>query len=454
MRIATFSKLLIAAALTIPLTLSSHADELKRRGMAGVRMAPVDDNIRTQVKLDAGTPGVLIQGVVPGSAAEAAGLQAEDVILSVDGVAVDSPGAVSAALRTKFAGDMLKFVLWRHEKKENADLTLRERPRETATDYQVTFDAVKTGNLLLRTFVTKPSADGKYPAVLLIPSLNNASGEFPPDPQAHPFKWLLQELTRAGYVTMRVDPPGVGDSQGGNPADVSLADMANAFRAGLEKLRTLPFVDASRIFVIGHGGGADLIPLAVDGIPVTGVVAFGCVARPPAKFFIDASVKSWQLEGFKPDEIDKRRAAIEPFFTQCFSQKKTPTAALEASPDSRAEVAPLIQGDAIAGRKYTYWQELSDLDLLAAWKKVKAPVLTAWGKADFRTFRDDHAAIADAINTASPGRAKFVEISGVDHMFQKMQDEEESYLAGFTGEFNEDLLKTLKSWLEEAAKKS
>jgi serine protease Do len=52
-----------------------------------------------------GTKGAVVQGVQPGSPAEAAGLQPGDVIVSVGTHAVSSPAEAARAMRTALNGD-------------------------------------------------------------------------------------------------------------------------------------------------------------------------------------------------------------------------------------------------------------------------------------------------------------------------------------------------------------
>lgn len=59
----------------------------------GVQLSPLDDPVfRKYLKLDAAANGLYISKVQPGSAAEAAGLQAGDVLTAVDGMPVDNQG--------------------------------------------------------------------------------------------------------------------------------------------------------------------------------------------------------------------------------------------------------------------------------------------------------------------------------------------------------------------------
>ncbi|MBR1981753.1 MAG: PDZ domain-containing protein [Akkermansia sp.] len=59
----------------------------------GVQLTPLDDPLfRKYLKLDAAANGLYISKVLPGSAAEAAGIRAGDVLTAVDGLPVDNQG--------------------------------------------------------------------------------------------------------------------------------------------------------------------------------------------------------------------------------------------------------------------------------------------------------------------------------------------------------------------------
>ncbi|MGD0107389.1 MAG: Do family serine endopeptidase [Rhodopila sp.] len=70
----------------------------------GLALAPLSPDMRSQLDVPDGTKGVVVQGVQPGSPADAAGLQAGDVIVGVGTHAVASPAEAARAMRTALNG--------------------------------------------------------------------------------------------------------------------------------------------------------------------------------------------------------------------------------------------------------------------------------------------------------------------------------------------------------------
>ncbi|HBF18628.1 MAG TPA: hypothetical protein DDW81_00945 [Cryomorphaceae bacterium] len=70
--------------------------------------------------------GVYLQKIIPGSAAEKAGLQEGDIILEMDGQKPDSYKAFTEAIKAKKAGDELRLKIDRNGKTQNATATLEE----------------------------------------------------------------------------------------------------------------------------------------------------------------------------------------------------------------------------------------------------------------------------------------------------------------------------------------
>ena len=71
--------------------------DLKRGAFFGAKVAPVSDEVRQRLKLDAGV-GILIEEVIPGSTAEAAGFKAGDVVLALDGAKIAGAGEFVQAI--------------------------------------------------------------------------------------------------------------------------------------------------------------------------------------------------------------------------------------------------------------------------------------------------------------------------------------------------------------------
>lgn len=90
---------------------------------------PAEFNAETAARLGVPvTEGVLIEGLVPGFSAEAAGLQANDVIVSVEGEAINADHPIGAITRRKKPGDQVEVAYYRGAEKHTISATLRGYP--------------------------------------------------------------------------------------------------------------------------------------------------------------------------------------------------------------------------------------------------------------------------------------------------------------------------------------
>lgn len=124
----------VKAALTVALvlalagTLALLAAEKSERGFLGVSVQRLDSAQREKLNV---THGVLVVGVEKESAAAKAGIQEDDVILSVNGEKVREPQSLTDIIRELTPGSAVKIGLWRDGKalEVKAILGKVERPK-------------------------------------------------------------------------------------------------------------------------------------------------------------------------------------------------------------------------------------------------------------------------------------------------------------------------------------
>lgn len=108
-----------------------------KHGVLGVSVETLGQKIAEALGL-AGLQGVLVTQVTPGSAAEKAGIQAQDVVVKIDGMAIPAPSALKAALRGKAAGTVVRVELVRTgdvgPKTLEIEATLSEREEDAAKE--------------------------------------------------------------------------------------------------------------------------------------------------------------------------------------------------------------------------------------------------------------------------------------------------------------------------------
>jgi membrane-associated protease RseP (regulator of RpoE activity) len=107
----------------LTVTIGSAASEAGQAGGGAPRRA----SLGTMPDFGFAGPGVRVQEVMPGSAAEAAGIEAGDVLLSVGGEPVTDLRGYSNLLKARDPGDRVEIVVRRGDEELTLTATLGER---------------------------------------------------------------------------------------------------------------------------------------------------------------------------------------------------------------------------------------------------------------------------------------------------------------------------------------
>ena len=83
----------------------------------------------------AGMQGALVQEVVAGSPAEAAGVQVGDIITAVDGTPIDANHRLADVVSQYQPGDRVKITVRRTGEAKSVTVTLGENPQDSARPY-------------------------------------------------------------------------------------------------------------------------------------------------------------------------------------------------------------------------------------------------------------------------------------------------------------------------------
>ncbi|WP_165822071.1 alpha/beta fold hydrolase [Hymenobacter edaphi] len=433
---------LLLALLGAP-ALRATAQALPRRPFVGIDLRAVDDSIRRHHRLP-DRNGVLVLGVRPGSSAAAAGLRAGDVVRQIDQTVLGPElGPFLALLKQYRAGDRATFTLVRNGRQRRRLLTFRPLPPEQSPFYEATYGAVSYGPSRLRTIVTRPrGAAGKVPLVLFIQGVGCFSIDNPLS-RTEPTRRIIDSLSRRGYATLRVDKTGMGDSQGPPCLQSDLLSEAGGYRAALAAARQLAFVDARRVFITGFSIGGVLAPLVARGENVRGIVVFGTVGRTFTEYLLENKRNQSQLAGLPPDSIDALLRTYSAALHLLLTERQPPEQVLTRYPAARG----LLQFP----QHHTYMQQWQALNLPRAWQQLDTDVLALRGAADYISYSSDHQLIADVVNRAHPGRARFVLLPEVDHHFNHARDMAEAMRLDEQPNppLNFEFMSVILRWLDE-----
>jgi uncharacterized protein len=434
---------LLAAATLLAAASLARADELPRRAQLGAAFAS----------------GLTIDRVLPGLSAQSLGLRAGDTIAALDGQAVATLPQVLSWLAGKPGGAPGRITVQRDGRTLEVSGTLVERAREAPTaSYRVEYAAVRSLRGRLRTLTSlplpAPVAGDKRPALLFIQGVTLGSIDQPLT-DTNAYSQIVGAFARGGFVTMRVDKPGVGDSEGGPGTEVDFEQELDGYRQALKALMARPDVDPSKVFVFGHSMGGLWAPVLAGETKLAGVAVAGTGFRTWMEYSLENQRRQSLLSGTSAaavhDEITRTSAVLTAFLVE----KLPPAKIAERSPALRATVDEVFDagGALYAGRALAFWHQVNALNLPAAWAKAGAPTLVLVGANDFLVNVLDHELLTAHVNALRPGTARLVTLPTSDHAFLATTSQADSLAHwGKPGKaFDPAVLSALDAWVRPLA---
>ncbi|MEN0019354.1 MAG: alpha/beta fold hydrolase [Planctomycetota bacterium] len=421
----------------------ASADDLPRRGLMGVQ-------------LDAtGEDGVAIMSITPDTAAASAGLLAGDVIIEIDDQPTPDWSTLAPIASGLKAGVPTTLTIERGDAQLELELVPTAMPVEQMAGADVELGVVTSANGdRMRTIITVPvgALDAPRPAVLLLQGIPCQTIEL--SSPANPYYRMLKATNDAGFITMRCEKPGVGDSEGTPCADGGFDDEVLAYQAALVELASDPRVDAERIYIVGISMGGFQAALVADAAPVAGVVTFGSGTQPWFEYWISNFRERRLLSGEDPNAVDQSMRVWRDVFAKLLIDEMTPEQVLEALP--AAELLTGLDLERPAGRHYTFHQELDDANIIGAWAdyaRSGGTLLAVHGEFDWIASLHDHKMAATVVDLHSPldDAGEFVIIPGMDHAFTVHRSLIMSFQRFGQGESSDAFATLATGWLAEQA---
>ena len=290
-------------------------------------------------------------------------------------------------------------------------------PREHFENADVQYGWVSnTRGDKLRTFVTRPKKlSGKVPVIFFVGWLSCDSVEYPQGETDGFGAMLLRLIDQSGYATVRVDKPGVGESQGTVCNKADFQGELEGYQAAFDAMSKYEFIDLDRVFVMGLSNGGGFAPLVSRQHRVRGFIAAGSWGRTWYEHMLEMERLRLTDLGKSAGEVNAAMKVFAQFYDLYLIQAHTPGEVIRQHSDWKDYWYGSPDGQ--YGRPAAFYQQLQALNLGEIWQKVDAPVLVIRGSKDTIMSRADSAAIAEIVNRVHPDKARYLELEGMSHGF-------------------------------------
>lgn len=400
--------LILSTLLYSSLSFSQH---LNRQIFHGFRLQPVE--LEGEMKMQVAQIG-------PQGTAGAAGLQNGDILLSINGLTISAFGDLGGLDVRE--GEDISYTVLRGESEMVLSGSGVALPMESGDSPRTEYFEVPFDGGYLRGIANLPEGDGPFPTIYFIQGYTCSSVEssWP----GHPYRLLAKAFTEAGIAFVRVEKPGVGDSQGTRDCmETDFHYEVESFTAGAEFAKGFEWVDPNQFYIFGHSMGGYLAPIVAEEVETAGIIAYGTRHEPWREYFLQMWRFQLVRQGFTYREVESRMRDYYELAYHLFFEKMSPGDIAESYPtliDEMEDGLAWEGGDIILFRNYEALQSVDDLPVVESWLNYEGRVLMFYGTADFEVCSDDSPKeIVRMINLQHPNHATYAEVEGADHaMFQ------------------------------------
>lgn len=436
--------LLLAATLAIATPASAQTTDASAAGTWSGHIALPPGPLAISVTLTRGDGGAW-SGTIDIPAQGAHGLKLAPVVVTDSAVSFEIanvPGQPTFAgtrsgdrISGTFSqnGGTFRFELGRGAAAAAATAPPRTpRPQEPKPPLAYTAEDVTYRNdaagVRLAGTLTRPSAGGPFPAVVLI----SGSGAQDRDETVFnhkPFLVLADALTRRGIAVLRSDDRGVGGSDRG-PAGPTSKDFAGDVAAAVAYLETRPDIDRRHIGLIGHSEGGLIAPMVAASSPdIAFIVLMAGPGVPGDQMMYLQAAALARAQGASEALIAWDRSVRQRVYDEVKSETDgVPNAAQREALLAGAPTLPGVVSEAaarqttatiLAGASTPWFRFMLAYDPRPTLARVRCPVLAINGERDTQVVaRENLDAIRSALEAGGNRDVTIEALPGLNHLFQ------------------------------------
>ncbi|MDN5205529.1 PDZ domain-containing protein [Fulvivirgaceae bacterium BMA10] len=421
------------------ITYHSYSQELARRANLGFRSSSPSIE----------SPGAIVREVVGTSAFAKAGLKIGDRIVKYNGELLNDADRWSDMRYQARKGDQVELLIKRKDRILTLSAKLEETPRENYQHVDVLYGSVLSDyGQRLRTIVTKPKGQkGKLPALFVLQGLSCSSIEvFPGRFETGWTQFLRDIASKTNMIVMRVEKPGVGDSEGACSQTDLRMEMAG-YRAALQKLKSREDVDTTKLIVYGSSMGSALAPILANEFNAVGIISDGTFVKTWFEHMLEIERRILAFKGNSPTEVNtKINEAYIPLYYGMLVEKKSYEQVINEKPHLKE--FNYHGAKHMYGRPVEYYHQVQDLNIAGAWAEVKVPVRIMRGTNDWIMSDEDNDMIIEILEDAGHTDHQLYRYEGLDH-WNRIHDSAISSFQGNPGKWEDEISGIVIDWSQE-----
>ncbi|BDX08592.1 hypothetical protein [Planctobacterium marinum] len=384
--------------------------------------------------------------IEPQSVLQTAGVLPGDVLLAVDDEVIRN-------------GDQWWDIIYGLRADTGTKLTLRRGT--TVVTKTVVFEAVAKEeydnltteygtivsdyNLRQRTIMTYPEKGQPQPAIFVVGGLSCSSIEYTPGRQSNFIRSLQYLVRNSDMLVMRVEKPGVGDSEG-RCSETDFNTELNGYEVALQTLMADERVDRNRIIVYGSSMGSALAPYLVNKYQLNGAISDGTFFRSWFEHMLEIERRILTMKGDDQATVnDKINRAYIPLYYGMLVEKKSYQQVIEQNP-LLAEYNYHSPAH-MYGRPVSFYHQMQDFNFAGEWGKLKAPVRIRYGLNDWIMSEYDIDMIEQVLIANQHPDFEVIKVPGLDHWDTFHATALDSF-QGKPGKWQESLPQQLVDWAQ------
>ena len=396
-------------------------------------------------------PGVKLESIEKNSPLSKEGLQPGDIILGVNGQSILTSEDWSAITYGLRAGQETVISYRRNHKVTYRNIHFDPIPRESHETLDTHYEEIiSDAGIRQRTIITIPKErPDKLPAMIMLQGLSCSSIEVYPGRSGNWPRHINYLVENSDMVVMRVEKPGVGDSDGDCGATDFHTEL-EGYRAAIRELKAKAYVDTTRIIVYGSSMGSALAPLLANEFRLAAVISDGTFFKTWFEHMLEIERRIRQMNGDSESIIVKKmNEGFIPLYYGMLIEGKTYEEVIKENP-SLSDYN--YHGPAhMYGRPVEYYQQLQQMDLAGEWQKLQAPLRILYGSNDWIMSKFDNEMIMNVLDAAGHKNHELLIYPGLDH-WNTIHESAANSFFGKPGRWEPKVPQQIVDWAQDFTK--